>query len=155
MNDREVHLPLLLAVARVAGGVFGMFGTAAGLWGLLRIAVGDDLFETSGDLVSTADFRVISIAFLVFYVFACVTAGAASLALWRQQPRSRFLLVALLAEFVIGDSAVLVLANRLLGVGTIELATSVIFFALVASSALWYLFRKASVVGYYEAVRHN
>ena len=139
-------------MAAVLGAVFGVVGTSFGLWGLFRIALADGPFQFDGDLIPKSAFLVVAVPFLVLYVSACVTAGAASWALWKQEYRSRMLLVALLAEFVIGDAAMLILAERRFEISAAELATSAFFFAVVVSLALWYLFKKVSVVRYYESV---
>ena len=153
MGDKGIGTPFLLRVAMALGAVFGIVGTSVGLWGLFQIAVGDSPFQINEDPVSKADFLSVAVPFLVLYVSACVTAGAASWALWKRRARSRTLLAALLAEFVIGDAAMLFLAHRLFDVSASELATSVFFFTVLVALGLWYLFRKESVVGYYESVR--
>jgi hypothetical protein len=135
------------------GAVFGVLGTSVGVWVMIRIALSDGPYRINDDLVSKAEFLPVAVPFLVLYVLACVTAGAASWAIWRQRIRSRALLTVLLAEFVIGDAAMLVLARRVSDVGAPELAASVSFFAILVATGLWYLFRKQSVVQYYSSVR--
>ena len=152
MSERRVDTPFFLRFAMALGGVFGVLGTGVGLWGLFRIALADGPFDFNGDLMSKSEFLVVAVPFLLLYVLACVTAGTASWALWKQQHRSRVLLVALLAEFVMGDAAMLFLAGRRFEVGATELVTSGLLFAVVVSLALWYLYRRESVVRYYESV---
>jgi tryptophan-rich sensory protein len=135
------------------GAVFGVLGTSVGVWALIRIALSDGPYQISDDSLSKAEFLPVALFFLVLFVLACVTAGAAAWAIWRRQDRSRALLTVLLAEFVVGDAAMLVLAQRVSEVGAPELAVSATFFTILVATALWYLFRKQSVVQYYSYIR--
>jgi hypothetical protein len=60
--------------------------------------------------------------------------------------------VALLVEFIVGDTAMLVFMSRTLDVTRADLAASALFFAFLVALGLWYLFRKESVVQYYESL---
>ena len=153
MNERRLVLPLLLRVALTLGAIFGVAGTAVGLWGLVRLLLSDGPFQLGEDLVAQADFLIVALPLVVLYVLACLTAGAASWALWRGRARSRILLTILLAEFVIGDAAMLFLARRLVEIGVSELLISASVFSVLALLGLWYLYRKASVVAYYKSIR--
>ncbi len=152
MNERTVGTPLLLRVATGLGSVFGIFGTVVGLWGLFRLIASDGPFSIGGDAATKAEFLIVAVPFLVLYVSACLTAGAASWALWKRRDGSRLLLTALLAEFVIGDVAMLALARLRLGVSGAELAISVSTFSVLVALGLWYLYRKETVVRYYASV---
>ena len=153
MSEKSIGFPVLLRGGMVLGAVFGVFGTTLGIWGLYLLLLSDGPFQVGEDPVPKADFLVVAVPFLTLYVTACVTAGAASWALWKRHARSRVLLTTLLAEFVIGDAAILFVARRLVQVSTSELVTSVLGFSVLVSLGLWYLFRKESVVSYYESVR--
>ena len=146
-------MPFLLRVAMALGALFGIFGTSVGLWGLLRVVVGDGPFRIDEAVVSRAEFVAVAGPFLVLYILACLTAGAAGWAIWRRRARSRALLVALLTEFVLGDVAMLVLAQRMFDVGAPELVLSVSLFIVLVALGLWYLFHKASVAEYYDSLR--
>ena len=135
------------------GAFFGVLGTAIGLWGLFQLLGSDGPFQMGEDVVPKVEFLGIALPFLVLYVSACLTAGAASWAVWKCHARSRILWTALLAEFVIGDAAMLAFAWRLFDVGVSELASSLLVFSVLVGLSLWYLFRKESVVAYYESVR--
>ncbi len=146
-------MPFLLRAATIAGGFFGIFGTGVGLWVLFRVLVSDGPFQFDGDAVPKRDFLTIALPFLIVYISACLTAGAAAWALWKGKARSRPLLAMLLAEFVLGDAAMLVFMDRTLDVTTGELVSSALVFAVLVALGLWYLFRKQSVVQYYETLR--
>lgn len=152
LSERRVEPPFLLRVAMVVGGVLGVLGTSVGLWALFQIVLWDGSLAVNGEMVSRSEFLLVAGAFVVLGVLACLTAGAASLALWQQRPRSRVLLVVLLAEFVLGDAGMLILAGRRFEVGVGELAASAFLFAVVVLLALWYLYRKSAVVQYYESL---
>lgn len=145
-------MPLLLRGAMILGAFFGIVGTTAGIAGALGLALGDGPYAVNGEAVSKSEFLAIAVPFLLFYVAACITAGTAAWSLWKRRARSRLLLTVLLAEFVVGDAAVLALARRLLGTSSAELALSVSTFVLLVALALWYLFRNPAVVGYYESL---
>ena len=139
----------------ILGAVFGAFGTILGLWGLYRLVLSGAPFQVGDDPVPNAEFLIVAIPFLALYLSACLTAGAASWALWKRHPRFRVLLAALLAEFVVGDAAMLSVARRSVQISNVELATSILGFSILVALGLWYLFRKDSVVSYYEAVRRG
>ena len=153
MNKRTEGTPRFLRVAMALGSVFGIFGTIAGLWALFRLIASDGPFSIGEDAATKAEFLILAGPFLALYVSACLTAGAASWALWKRRGRSRLLLSALLAEFVVGDAAMLALARFRFGVSGAELAISVSSFSVVVALGLWYLYRKETVVRYYESVR--
>ena len=155
MGGKGTGTPFLLRVARALGGVFGVLGTLAGLWALVRVGAGDGPFNINNIPVTKAEFLTAAVPFLVVYIAACLTAGAASWALWKRQARSRLLLATLLVEFVVGDTAMLVIMYRTLDVTALELVTSALFFTFLVALGLWYLFRKESVVCYYESVRFS
>ena len=152
-SDNAVKAPLLLRAAMAPGAVFGVLGTAAGLWGLVLLVGSDGPFQIGEDVVPKVEFLGVAVPFLVLYISACLTAGAASWAVWKRRARSRVLWTALLAEFVIGDAAMLALARRLFEVSVFELASSIVVFSVLVAFSLWYLFRKEAVVAYYESVR--
>lgn len=152
LNDRRPRLPLLLRVAMVLGGFFGIVGTTVGLAALISVVFTDSPFTIDQDPVPRSDFLALAVPFLLFYVLACITAGSAAWALWKQRSHARLLLVALLSEFIVGDTAMLVLARRLADVSAVELGLSATFFLVLVALALWYLFRKRSVVEYYESL---
>jgi len=147
-------MPFLLRVAMSIGAVFGSLGTVTGGWALLRVATYDGPFRIGEVAVSRADFLAVAVPFLIIYVLACLTAAAASWALWRRRARSRSLLVALLAEFAVGDAAMLVFMSQTLEVSPSELASAALSFTVLVALGLWYLFRKGSVVRYYESISH-
>jgi hypothetical protein len=153
MSEKTVGTPLFLRVAMALGAVFGIFGTIAGLWGLFRLIVSDGPFSIGEDAATKAEFLTLAGPVLALYVSACLTAGAASWALWKRRGGSRLLLTALLAEFAVGDAAMLALARFRLGVSGTELAIPVTSFSVVVALGLWYLYRKEAVVRYYESVR--
>ncbi len=103
--------------------------------------------------VAKTDFLIVALPFVFLYVLACLTAGAASWALWQGHSRSRILLTILLAEFVVGDAAMLFVARRLVEISASELIVSIVGFSVLAFLCLWYLYRKGSVVAYYDSVR--
>ena len=150
MRDKPV-LPLLLRMAMILGAVFGVFGTTLGVYGVYLLLVGDGPVRFGDARVPKADFLAAALPFLGLYISACLTVGAASWALWKRHPRFRFLLTVLLVEFLVGDAAMLALAGRLAQIGPSELVTSILGFLVLASLGLWYLFRKDSVVSYYQA----
>lgn len=152
VKKNDMSLPILLRVAMVLGAVFGTLGTAIGVLGLFRLALGDASFRVDDTVLSRAEVVAIAGPFLILYISACLTAGAASWAIWTRRARSRALLVALLAEFVLGDAAMLVVARRTFGVGMSEVLLSASVFTVLVALALWYLFRKASVVEYYSTL---
>ena len=152
-SENAVKVPLLLRVAMALGAVFGVLGTATGLWGLFQLVGSDGPFQMGEDVVPKVEFLGVAVPFLVLYVSACLTAGAASWAIWKHRARSRILWTALLGEFVIGDAAMLALARRLFDISVSELASSVLVFSVLVGLGLWYLFRKESVAAYYESVR--
>lgn len=139
----------------VLGGIFGVIGTTAGLAVLVDIVVTDRPFTINEDPVPRFDFLAIAVPFLVFYVAACVTAGFAAWSLWKQRSRARLLLTALLAEFVVGDAAMLVLARRFNTASPAELLLSAMVFTGLVAVALWYLFRKRSVVEYFGSLQRD
>lgn len=145
-------MPILLRLAMILGAFFGTIGTAAGLVGLLGAVLGGGPFIIHEEVVSRSEFLIVAVPFLVMYVVACLTAGAASWALLRRRTRSRILLAALLVEFAVGDAALLALAYRMSEVTVSELAASALVFALLAVAAIWYLFSKQSVSSYYESI---
>ena len=153
MGGNGTGMPFLLRLAMILGAFFGIFGTVVGLWALVRVVVSDGPFQFIDDPVSKADFLTVAVPFLVVYISACLTAGAAAWALWKRQARSRLLLAALLSEFVVGDAAMLVFMNRTLDVTTAEVASTALFFTVLVALGLWYLFRKESVVRYYRSFR--
>jgi hypothetical protein len=134
------------------GAAFGSLGTVIGLWALLRVLAADGPLQLNDVTVARADFLPVAVLFLIIYISACLTAAAASWALWKRRARSRHLLVALLVEFIVGDTAMLVFMSRTLDVTRADLAASALFFAFLVALGLWYLFRKESVVQYYESV---
>ncbi|MDH3270177.1 MAG: hypothetical protein OEN56_02520 [Gemmatimonadota bacterium] len=146
-------MPFLLRVAMVLGGLFGIVGTTAGLAALFNVFVMDGPVMIGQDPVPRSDFIAITVPFLLLYVTACVTAGSASWSLWKRRRHARVLLTVLLVEFVIGDTAMLVLARRLSDVPTAELGISAMVFVVLVALALWYLFGKRSVVEYYDSLR--
>ena len=152
-SENTVKAPLLLRVAMALGAVFGVLGTVTGLWGLIHLVGNDGPFQIGENVVPRVEFLGTAVPFLVLYVSACLTAGAASWAVWNHRARSRVLWTALLAEFVIGDTAMLAMARRLFDVSVSELALSVLVFSVLVGLGLWYLFRKESVVAYYKSVR--
>ena len=152
MNHRRLRMPLLLRVAMLFGGFFGIVGTTAGLAALVDVVVTDRPFTINEDPVLRSDFLAVAVPFLLFYVAACVTAGSASWSLWKQRSGARLLLTALLVEFVVGDAAMLVLASRLTDVSVAELLFSAMAFTVLVALALWYLFRKRSVVEYFGSL---
>ena len=152
MGESVISMPFLLRVAMALGAVFGVFGTVIGTYGLVRIGLGDGPYRINEDVASKADFLRLTVPFLVLYVAACVTAGAASWALWRRRTRSRPLLTLLLMEFVIGDAAMLLVAHKLFGVSGYEALGSALFFVVLVALGLWYLFAKESVVQYYDSI---
>ncbi len=97
--------------------------------------------------------RRLALPFVGLYVLACLTAGAASWALWRGRFRSRILLTILLAEFVVGDAAMLAVAWHLVEISASELIVSIVGFSVLAALGLWYLYSKSSVVAYYDSIR--
>ena len=145
-------MPLLLRVAMVFGGFFGVVGTTVGLAALINVVFTDSPFTINQDPVPRSDVLSVAVPFLLFYVLACITAGSAAWALWKQRSHARLLLVALLGEFVVGDTAMLVLARRLADISAAELGLSATVFSVLVALAFWYLFRKRSVVDYYESL---
>lgn len=146
-------MPLFLRVAMVFGGFFGIVGTSAGLAALVGVVFTDRPFTINEDPMLRSDVLVVAVPLLLLYVAACVTAGLASWSLWKQRSRARLLLTALLVEFVVGDAAMLVLARRLTDVSAAELLFSATAFTVLVALALWYLFRKRSVVGYFASLQ--
>ena len=151
-KDRR-GMPLLLRGAMVVGVIMGTLGTVGCLWALGRVVTFGGPFQFNDTTVARADFLGVAVPFLLLLMAACLTAGAASWALWKRRVRSRSILVGLLAELVVGDAAMLLLASRMLDVTSAELASSALFFAVLVALGLWYLFRKDSVVRYYESIR--
>lgn len=146
-------MPLLLRLAMVFGAFFGIVGTSAGLAGLVNVLFTDGPFAVNETGVSRSDFLAVAVPLLLLYVAACVTAGTASWSLWKRRSHARMLLTALLVEFVVGDTAILVLARRLSDVSAAELGVSAAVFIVLVALALWYLFGKRSVVDYFESLR--
>lgn len=155
MVEKPVGLPLLLLVAMVLGAIFGVLGTTLGLWGLNRLLFGDGQFLVGEGPISQPDLVAVAVPFLALYVLACVTAGAASWALWKGRSRSRIMLTTLLAEFVVGDVAMIALARRLVPASATDLVVAALGFSALVFLGLWYLYRKDSVVSYYAAVRQG
>jgi len=144
--------PLLLQLAMAAGAVFGTVGTLVGAWAFVGLLAQDGPLLVDDVSLSKAEFLSVALPLLAVYVMACLTAGAAALALWNDRARSRVLLTALLLEFVIGDSVMLAVMHRTLGASLMSLAAPAASFVLLVALALWYLFRKSSVVQYYAAL---
>lgn len=153
VRENGIGVPFLLRAAMALGAVFGVLGTGIGLWVLFRVILSAGPFRVNEEMVSRAEFLTVALPLVGLYVSACITAGAASWAIWRQRAYSRALLTTLLAEFVIGDTAMLVMARRLFDAGASELAVSVFFFTVLVALGLWYLYRKESVVRYYASIR--
>jgi hypothetical protein len=151
LEDKALPIPFLLRVAMLLGALFGVVGTSAGLVGLGVAVFGEGPVTLGGDPVPRSHFLPIAVPFLLLYVAACLTAGAASWSLWKRHRRARLLLTVLLVEFVVGDTAMLVLARRFSAVPAAEVAISAAFFVGLVAIALWYLFRSRSVVAFFES----
>ncbi len=147
--------PFLLQVTMVLGGVFGSGGTLVGVWALQQLLMAEGPFLVEDVSMSKAAFLRLALPLVVVYISACITAGAAAFYLWKHRARSRLLLLALLCEFVVGDSIMLFAMHRTLGVSLGDVAAAAGGFVLLVAVALWYLFRRDSVVDYYRALSRS
>ena len=144
----ERKKPFGITVAMVFLGFLGGLGSFAGLFGLASALFGDGPFRMNGDLVSKAEFLRFAIPFYAFYISACLVAGSAAWSIHVQHPRSRPLLLAYAFVFLLLTPLFLVL-----GVPAEEVFPSALFTIVVPVLVWFYLYRKSSVVQYYDAIR--